>query len=1321
MHAPQVLGFVLAGNLAAAAAAFDGARVVARPDEGPANEFYIGNRAPLLPSPLVKLPIGAIEPQGWLRRQLELQAAGFIGHLTEISAFLAKENNAWLSPDGQGEHGWEEVPYWLKGFGDLGYVLGDQRIIAEARVWLDAVLASQREDGYFGPRANLTAIKTAAGGKPDLWPNMIMLNALQSCHEYTGDERVLKLMTSYFRWELDLPGADFLLPFWQQQRAADNLASVYWLYNRTGEGWLLDLAQKIHRRTANWTAGVADWHGVNIAQAFRGPGNYYVQSKDPQHLQAVERNYQEVRGVYGQVPGGLYGADENCRPGYTGPRQAAETCTMAEMMLSCELLLAITGNPRWADRCEDVAFNSLPASMTADLKALHYLTAPNLVRCDRANKAPGVENSGDMFSFNPHRYRCCQHNVSHAWPYFAEHLWMATPGNGLAAVLYAPCQVKAKVGDGAEATITVNTRYPFTDTIELTIATDRPVKFPLYLRVPGWCTAPEIELSGAGQSVLVTPPAYVCLERAWTDGDKVVLRLPMSIGVTRWERNWRSVSVSRGPLTYALRIGEQYVRAGGTDEWPAFEVLPTTPWNYGLVLHETDPAWSFEVAHQPWPASGQPFVADAAPIELRTKGRKIPAWKEDALGLVGEVQLSPVKSEEPEEEITLIPMGCARLRIASFPTIGSGPPAQEWGPRIGTATVRERPGDYPVQPVAFTDVQLDDEFWSPRVETNRTVTIPYDFRKCEETGRIDNFVKAAGQMPGKYEGYAFNDSDVFKVVEGAAYSLALHPDAELDRYLDDLIAKIATAQEEDGYLYAARSVDPDQVQEMGGPTRWSNLRWSHELYNVGHLYEAAVAHYLATGKRTLLHVALHSADFIDREFGPGRRCDPPGHQEIELGLVKLYRVTGQERYLDLARYFLDQRGRNHDRRPSYEQYAQDHLPVTEQDHPVGHSVRAAYMYCGMADVAALTGDHACVAAINRIWENMVGRRLYLTGGIGARHGGEAFGDDYELPNQSAYAETCAAIANAMWNQRMFLLHGDAQYVDVLERVLYNGFLAGVALSGDRFFYVNPLASNGDRARKPWFDCSCCPTNVVRFIPSIPGYVYAQRDGAIYVNLFIAGRARLGLADQTIELVQETRYPWEGDVRIRVQPQKSAEFAVFVRVPGWATERPVPGDLYRYFDRASEPVSLKVNGASVPLDIEKGYARLTRTWEPGDLIELHLPMPVRRVAAHPQVTDNVDRVALERGPLVYCAEAIDNGGQVSDLVLPDASELSARFEPELLGGVTTLRGPAQRVEGGGTRPVDLVAVPYYAWCHREQGEMAVWLARTPAAASQPAAK
>jgi len=649
-------------------------RVVEQPNVELTNDFYFGNHPPLTPSSFMKLPIGAIKPAGWLRKQLELQADGFSGHLTEISGFLKKKDNAWLSPEGEGHSGWEEVPYWLKGFGDLGYILGNQRIINEARQWIEAAIASQTDVGYFGPRSNLTHLK----GKSDLWPNMIMLNALQSYYEYTGDKRVIDLMTKYFKWQLTIPDQDFLEPFWQNQRASDNLASVYWLYNRTGEKWLLDLAEKIHRNTADWTGGVASWHGVNIAQCFRGPAVFYQQSKDPKHLTATERNYQTVMGIYGQVSGGMYGADENCREGYVGPRQATETCSFVEMMLSCEMLLKITGDIKWADRCEDVAFNSFPASMTPDLKALHYLTAPNMILCDRNNKSPGLQNDGPMLLFDPHRHRCCQHNVSHGWPYYAEHLWLATPGNGLAAVLYAPCQVTAKVGDGSEVTIAEQTRYPFDQTIQLTIATAKPVRFPLYLRVPGWCDNPKLAINSKSISIQAHPRSYILIERDWTNGDRVTLGLPVKITITTWTKNKNSVSVSAGPLTYSLKIGEKYVRAGGTDKWPAWEIHPTTDWNYALELDEMEPASSFKVEQKVWPIDDQPFEAIVAPIEIRAKAKKIPQWKKDHLGLVGELQESPVKSGEPSETVTLIPMGCARLRISAFPTVGSGLDAHEW-------------------------------------------------------------------------------------------------------------------------------------------------------------------------------------------------------------------------------------------------------------------------------------------------------------------------------------------------------------------------------------------------------------------------------------------------------------------------------------------------------------------------------------------------------------------------------------------------------------------------------------------------------------------
>jgi len=621
--------------------------------------------------------------------------------------------------------------------------------------------------------------------------------------------------------------------------------------------------------------------------------------------------------------------------------------------------------------------------------------------------------------------------------------------------------------------------------------------------------------------------------------------------------------------------------------------------------------------------------------------------------------------------------------------------------------------DYPFRPVPLNSVAVLDGFWLSRFETNRLVTVWADFRKSEETGRISNFARAGKLEPGPFRGIPFDDSDVYKIVEGAAYTLATHPDPKLDAYLDALIAKFAAAQEPDGYLYTARTLG--FINSMTGKERWSSMGGSHELYNVGHLYEAAVAHYAVTGKRTLLDVACKNADYLCKTFGPaeGQLKRTSGHEEVEIGLCKLYRATGERRYLDLAKFFIDMRGRK-DLRPLYGEYNQDHLPVTEQIEAVGHAVRAGYLYCGMADVAALTGDPAYIAAIDRLWENVVSKKLHLNGGIGARHKGEAFGDNYELPNESAYLETCAAIANALWNQRMFLLHGDAKHIDVLERIAYNGFLSGISISGDEFFYPNPLASRGGYARSKWFGCSCCPVNIVRFIPQLAQFAYAQRDADVYVNLFVASRATLKTPAGDVALTQTTDYPWTGDIRIAVDPAvDGAAFVLKIRIPGWATGRPVPSDLYEQTSSASlKDVALSLNGKSVPLALDKGYATLSRTWRKGDTVALTLAMPVRRIRANPAVKDDVGRLAVERGPLVYCAEGVDNDGRALNLaILSDAAFTQGAVS--VLGHTfVSLAAPALRVSADlhgkrAAQPATTTLVPYFAWCHRGAGEMQTW--------------
>jgi hypothetical protein len=623
--------------------------------------------------------------------------------------------------------------------------------------------------------------------------------------------------------------------------------------------------------------------------------------------------------------------------------------------------------------------------------------------------------------------------------------------------------------------------------------------------------------------------------------------------------------------------------------------------------------------------------------------------------------------------------------------------------------------DYPVRPVPFSAVHFTDQFWAPRLEVNRTVSIPTAFEKCEETNRVRNFVSAAKTLHGDTSAEKllpdnpYDDTDIYKIVEGASYSLSVHPDSKLSAYVDHLITKIAAAQEPDGYLYTARTINPAHPHKWSGPERWVNEEeQSHELYDSGHLYESAVAHYEATSKRTLLDVALKNANLLVKTFGPGKRKIWPGHEVVEMGLAKLYRVTGDKDYLDLAKFFIDSRGGGGS-------YWQAQEPVVDQTEAVGHAVRAGYLYAGVADVAALTGDKPYVHAIDTIWDNVVGKKLYVTGGIGAIGWGEAFGANYELPNMSAYCETCAAVANDFWNYRLFLLHGDARYVDVFERTLYNGLLAGVSLAGDTYFYPNPLESRGQYQRSAWFGTPCCPGNITRFMPSIPGYVYAEKGDNLYVNLFASGTGTVTLADgRKIVVKQKTAYPWNGDIHLELADLKPSAFTLRVRIPGWAQNEPVPSDLYRFADKNTEFPTLKVNGKSKPIALDKGYAVLERSWKKGDVVELNLPMPVRKVVANNAVVSDRSRIALQRGPIVYCAEWPDNpNGKIRNLMLPENAAFDAKFEPALLKGVTVLQSEAfslsRDVNGKIVKKKQpFTAIPYYAWANRGPGEMTVWI-------------
>ncbi len=623
--------------------------------------------------------------------------------------------------------------------------------------------------------------------------------------------------------------------------------------------------------------------------------------------------------------------------------------------------------------------------------------------------------------------------------------------------------------------------------------------------------------------------------------------------------------------------------------------------------------------------------------------------------------------------------------------------------------------DYPIQPVSFTAVKLTDNFWAPRIKKNASITIPIAFGYCETTGRVKNFEIAAGRDTGKFQTiYPFDDSDVYKIIEGASYSLQSFPDQKLETYLDTLIAKIGAAQEPDGYLYTNRTIAEKHggagLHEWAGKNRWEmDSVLSHELYNLGHLYEAAVAHYQATGKRTLLDIALKSADLVNKDFGYDRIKVYPGHQVIEMGLVKLYRVTGEKKYLALAKFFLDVRG------PGGRVYNQANLKPVDQTIAEGHSVRATYMYSGMADIAAIENNSAYLNAITRIWEDLIYGKMYLTGGIGASGGNEGFANPFQLPNMSAYCETCASIGDIFFNHRLFLLHGESKYIDILEKTLYNSMLSGVSLSADRFFYPNPLESNGQHQRQAWFGCACCPSNVARFVPAIPGYIYAVTGKDLYINLFISDEAKVSIGKKKVNISQKANFPWDGKVEITVNPESSGKFNLRIRIPGWAQNEALPGRLYKFTDQRSEPVKLSINGKESQINLVDGYAVVSRKWKSGDVVEVNFPMPVRRVMADERVEDDRGKLAFQRGPVIYCAEWPDNNtGNVPDLVVKKDAPLTTEFESSLLNGTQiikttgtqTKKNPDGSVTTLGEEPVELI--PYALWNNRGPGQMMVWI-------------
>ncbi|MCW3786312.1 glycoside hydrolase family 127 protein [Plebeiibacterium sediminum] len=618
-----------------------------------------------------------------------------------------------------------------------------------------------------------------------------------------------------------------------------------------------------------------------------------------------------------------------------------------------------------------------------------------------------------------------------------------------------------------------------------------------------------------------------------------------------------------------------------------------------------------------------------------------------------------------------------------------------------------------MEQVPFTQVHLNDSFWAPKIEVNRTVSIPSAFKKSEETGRMDNFAVAGGLLDKEHQGdFPFDDTDVYKILEGASYALAVKPDSDLDLYLDSLIYLIGEAQEDDGYLTTCVTNKCDRLRGWYGKGRWDKLN-SHELYNSGHLYEAAVAHYLATGKRSLLDIAIKNADLVYKVFGPneGQKHVPSGHPIIEMALVKLYNVTNDQKYLELARYFIDETGRGTDGH-KLNAYSQDHMPIVDQEEAVGHAVRLGYLYSGVTDVASLMHDQQLMDASKRVWENIVSKKLYITGGIGQRAQGEGFGPNYELNNMTSYCETCASISNVYWNYRLFLHEGNSKYYDVLERTLYNGLISGVSLSGDHFFYDNPLESAHNHERAPWFGCACCPGNITRFMASVPGYIYTKSKDAVYVNLYAGGTASIPVGKDTLKLTQNTLYPWGGDVNISVQSNVSSKFKLKIRIPGWVKNKVVPSDLYHFVNQMDSTYTIKVNQESIEWVEENGYAVLSHNWKEGDVIDIHFPMEARKVVANDKVAYDKGKIAFQRGPVVFCFEDKDNNNEyVFDKYVDSGVDVKTSFEENLLGGVVTLsmKGKIKtKGEKNNDETIMLKAIPYYAWNNRGTASMKVWM-------------